>query len=68
MKTTPKPMTTPSQGRQEEGLDWVSMNLSYGAAESAVVADILDLLAEAIWRDVTGESRDYGHVSWGTEP
>ena len=39
-----------------------------GADESPIIMEILDLLAAAIWTDLTGESGSHGQVPWGTEP
>ena len=38
------------------------------AAEPAIVAEVLDLLAEAIWADFMGRNRGDGQFPWGTEP
>ena len=54
------------RGQKDAGA--VQANRSNGIADSAVVADVLDLLAAAIWADVTGIGRAYGSVPWGTEP
>ena len=58
--------TTGAGGGASTGV--TSSSRSNGAAESAVVADVLSILAEAIWRDVTGRNRGYGYVPQGTEP
>ena len=54
--------------RDERGSQPFSTSRSNGAAEPAVMADVLDLIAEAIWADVTVRNRDYGSVPGGNEP
>ena len=39
-----------------------------GRLVQLLVVEILDLLAEAIWADVTGRNRDYGYLPGGNEP
>ena len=39
-----------------------------GVCDPVVIEEILALMVDAIWRDVTGRDGDYGHVLTGNEP
>ena len=55
-------------GRTKEKDRIAAAKAANGRTGPSVVAEVLALVVDAVWADVTGDKQRYGPVPWGTEP